>query len=810
VSQATNPEGAARVNVYGAGVAGLTVAHELALRGLSVRVVEKARGLNRAGQQVIAIGGRVGTDYVLLPADDLDAGNDPSFRLLSARPQANGPDTPSSTRVLPAENGWRFFAACHRHLLDTLRRIPAAAVSGPASSVFDRLVPAESAALAHEGREPVVLPRRPNVALWEAAAAKSAGGDLGYWPSDGLLFILRLVQFMSTCPDRRAKELESVSFRQFLEGRDAAAGAAKLKFSQTFLSDVDHSGRILGAFDGLWGDCRSNAGAWVRLFSHFLQQEPVVDGFLDGSTSESWLEPWRAHLLDLGVTFEAGELVRLELSRSAAGEPLPVAYVRSMEPGETGVLREERADYLVCAVDVVSAEAVTRALPRVGVPGDLDGYTTRLSMKDDGAGPFIQRDPTALDKLGLYRWDRLRAQAGLEFFFTTDFSLQAGFVSFADSEWDLSAVSNHQFHGVRPTLVRDGYVASLGVVVGAWNEPARAGPVAGRPASACTPVELAREVWRQIKVSLETLSPATPTVGPVVDPAFFTLDPSLSLDAPEPAARRITAPILIAIRGDYARRPGPEPWNPTPQSRNVQPLHRPPAGVWQDPRTGGGVVHWEQLVFAGSYLKTFTRLTSPEAANESGRHAANTILAHLNERIWRDREARVRAPSPGRLAMPVDASYRPSAVGEPCRIWNAEEHELPHLSPLRALDQLFFDAGLPHPFELLGTEPIRAILASYQDGVARPPWRGGWVPQGLVDQLVELVRQSLGGIGRTWPGFPSAPTPRTQEEAMRVLLEGLSPFHQAQRLLDFLRHIREDLEQSAPWTGGRPPPRPRR
>ena len=62
------------VTVYGAGIAGLTVAHELAERGWEVRVVEPGRGYRPAPEPVVdmAIGGMARTQYVGLPSDKDD------------------------------------------------------------------------------------------------------------------------------------------------------------------------------------------------------------------------------------------------------------------------------------------------------------------------------------------------------------------------------------------------------------------------------------------------------------------------------------------------------------------------------------------------------------------------------------------------------------------------------------------------------------------------------------------------------------------------------------------------------------------
>ena len=77
-----------RVAVLGGGMAGLTVAHELAERGFKVHVYEP-----------VALGGK---------ARSIDV-----------------PDTAAGGRKdLPGEHGFRFFPGFYHHIPDTMRRIP--------------------------------------------------------------------------------------------------------------------------------------------------------------------------------------------------------------------------------------------------------------------------------------------------------------------------------------------------------------------------------------------------------------------------------------------------------------------------------------------------------------------------------------------------------------------------------------------------------------------------------------------------------------------------------------------------------------
>jgi hypothetical protein len=91
-------------------------------------------------------------------------------------------------------------------------------------------------------------------------------------------------------------------------------------------------------------------------------------------------------------------------------------------------------------------------------------------------------------------------------------------------------------------------------------------------------------------------------------------------------------------------------------------------------------------------MQTWTRATNMESANESARHAVNTILA--------DASATYVAPE-----------TRVAAFGqaELCAIWNPEEYEHPDLLIWQELDERLFDwdaEHLPHMFDILELDSI--------------------------------------------------------------------------------------------------------
>jgi hypothetical protein len=103
--------------------------------------------------------------------------------------------------------------------------------------------------------------------------------------------------------------------------------------------------------------------------------------------------------------------------------------------------------------------------------------------------------------------------------------------------------------------------------------------------------------------------------------------------------------------------------------------------------------HWTP---AGTYMATYTRITTMEAANESGRHAAAAILYKLL--------------ASGRK----DPSGQPTGlVGNFPTIWRIEDHEPDDLRFAKELDSGLIAANLPHALDILGvTELVNWILTS--------------------------------------------------------------------------------------------------
>jgi hypothetical protein len=190
---------------------------------------------------------------------------------------------------------------------------------------------------------------------------------------------------------------------------------------------------------------------------------------------------------------------------------------------------------------------------------------------------------------------------------------------------------------------------------------------------------------------------------------------------------------------DWDSRPGTEPWDPLRPPLSPEKLPSSTA-LWQAPH-GGYPVHWDKLVFAGTYLKTFTRMTTMESANESARHAVNAIIDHYlykNDLVPLPTPAMARGPSipsmDDRSPIKDTPEFRMTPIGEYCRIWDPEQSELAELGLLRELDAKLFSMKMPHVWDVLRLEPLALPL------LPQPGKPGGLEP------LLELLRKLRAGL----------------------------------------------------------------
>jgi uncharacterized protein with NAD-binding domain and iron-sulfur cluster len=264
------------VAIFGAGVAGLTAAHELAVRGYQVTVYERSTHL----------GGK---------AWSIDVPN-----------SAAGGRLP-----LPGEHGFRFFPGFYKNLGDTMRRTP---VGG--GTAHDLLVRASTYLSARSGSPNATVPISLPAAYTPSSFVDTLAalfGELQTIPVEELVyFATRLLVYVTSCQDRRFKEWEYVSWTDF-----TYADQMQADYKQLLTRSLT---RNLAAEQAT--DASANSIGWVGEASIFSilglgnDQDATFDRVLDGPTSEVWLNPWVAYLQSLGVTFHTGQMcTALQVSR---------------------------------------------------------------------------------------------------------------------------------------------------------------------------------------------------------------------------------------------------------------------------------------------------------------------------------------------------------------------------------------------------------------------------------------------------------------------------------------------------------------
>jgi uncharacterized protein with NAD-binding domain and iron-sulfur cluster len=496
-------------------------------------------------------------------------------------------------RDLPGEHGFRFYPRFYRHVVDTMSRIP---ILG-GGHVSDHLRgTTESAIAAIDDATWFRFARRKLTRPYEVVDALNLFfRELDFDPADIALFVAKFLQFFTSCEERRLGEYERISWWQFLEGDT---------YSERFQRQLRAVPRTMVAMDPRRGSARTIGAISMQLVLDYASTGVTNDRTMGGPSSEMWFDPWISHLAKLGVRLHEGRGV------------ISLDMVDGVITGVT--LRDgsqAHADYYVLAVplDVVP----TLISPRLGA---LDAGLERLRT---------------LESEVLLSW-----MVGIQFFLYEDVPLVRGHTFYPDAPWGLTSISQPQFWrdlGLFRRRYGTGDVGGLiSVDIAEWDVP---GMFVPKPAKLCTPEEVAKEVWHQLKAGLNT-NGAGGFDGDVLRDELlhsWHLDDDL----------------------DYSR-------GLPPVNTNRLLVH--PPGSWQlRPESTTGIPN---LVLASDYVRTFTDLATMEGANEAGRRAANVILARSGSAA--------------------------SEVG----VWPL--HEPATFDLWKRLDARLYKAGRKHLFELLG------------------------------------------------------------------------------------------------------------
>ena len=449
---------------------------------------------------------------------------------------------------LPGEHGFRFFPGFYKHVIDTMRRIP----SFDGRTAADHLVPTTRVGFTQYDKPtflvPSQFPRSGGDACTLLSDALLAFGPvIGLSPEELAFFGARFWQILTSCEERRIGEYERVSWWEFIDAEPRSASYQKFLATGFTRSLVASKARKASA--------RTVGDMFMQMMLTFLDPTSgSTDRLLDGPTNLVWIDPWCSYLESRGVQY----------------------------------LRESEVVEILCDDQRITGVAVRRQGQRTLVQGDY--YVAAIPL--ERIAPLINQRMLAIDP-ALGNLSALAPNVewmnGMQFYLRRDLPIAHGHVIHIDSEWALTSVSQIQFwRSMSPDQFGDSDVRGVfSVDIANWDAPGSN----GRSARQCSREEVMREVWAQLKRSInidrELLRDE--------DLHSWFLDPDIQPSGNGSGLLTNAEPLLVNLVNTWALRPEASTRIPN-------------------------------LFLASDYVRTYTDLATMEGANEAARRAVNGLL----------------------------------------------------------------------------------------------------------------------------------------------------------------------------------------
>ncbi|WP_323182643.1 FAD-dependent oxidoreductase [Aldersonia sp. NBC_00410] len=455
---------------------------------------------------------------------------------------------------LPGEHGFRSFFGFYHNLPDTLRRIP---FPGNSNGVWDNLVRLNAAMIAGHDRANLTIPlplplpfsQLPLTPQQFVDSTVAVFQTLFRLPLYEAIFAAeRLGVYVTSCDARKVNQWENITWTEF----------AKLDNSSPEYNRFLGDGFIKELVATKSSNCSANAigvvgeeYVWSLLNLNNDDSFRGNDRVLNGPTTEQFVTPWTNYLASLGV--------KLRLGTKLAGLQMDGSHIRSATVSTASGPQTVQADYYLSAIP-------------------LDKWPALLT-------PEVVRADPALESI---RELQAAWMVGLQYFVTEPAPIANGHVGYNDAPWGVTSISEGQFWHRPLTSYGDGRVKDVvSAIISDWDTP---GMFTGKTARECSPAELARETWLQIRSHVDGKG-----------------------------GTRLTDDMLHSWMIDTALTGAG-----TPQIAYEDPIFVQNPGSWHD--RPDAFTKIDNLFLGGDWIHTQMNVACMEGANEGGRLAANALL----------------------------------------------------------------------------------------------------------------------------------------------------------------------------------------
>lgn len=444
---------------------------------------------------------------------------------------------------LPGEHGFRFFPRFYKHVTETMTEIP---FPGNQNGVFGNLTETTQILMARFDKEAVKLPARFPRSIAEAKQIfkNIEGADLGLTEEDKEFFAEKIWQLLTSCRNRRKNEYERIGWWEFLDADNRSEA-----YQTLFVRGLT---RTLVAARAEVASTKTGGDIFLQLMFDISSPGTSSDRILNAPTNDAWIFPWTKYLIEKGAKL---------INNS------PTIKINSDKKQITSVTIKQNGNEVNVTADYyISAMPVERISP----------------LLDDN---LIYLDPTLGNIKALST--EVSWMNGTQFYLTEDVKLVHGHVIYIDTPWALTSISQRQFwKNVDLSKYGDGKIEGiLSIDVSDWDTP---GIIYKKPAKECTKDEIVKEIWEQLKKSLNVN-------GKIIleDKHLHTafIDPDIEFKK----KLENKEPLLVNTVNS---------WDLRPYSYTQIP----------------------NFFLASDYVKTNTDLATMEGANEAAKRAVNNIL----------------------------------------------------------------------------------------------------------------------------------------------------------------------------------------